>query len=352
MGQCNALFQARQTQGEFMLRSFLLVLGLAFCSSSFAKITVNGAGASFPYLIYSKWFSEYSKKNTDVQFNYNAIGSGRGIRQLLKELIDFGASDAPMKDKQMRKVKYTIHHIPTVLGAVAVTYNVKEITSGLKLTGAVIADIFQGKITKWNDDVIQTLNPQMNLPKKNILRVTRADSSGTTSIFSDFLSKVNSSFKEKIGQGKKLRWPRGTLSGKGNDGVTKLVKQTDGAIGYMELAYAKNNKLNVIAVRNQAREYIVPSVKGISLSAASLKDFKGDLRISITNAPGKGVYPISAFSYILLPAKENPKLVEVKKFLRWALSEGQTFASSLHYAPLPHNLAKALQSFLIVSGVE
>lgn len=326
------------------MKLFSLILGLLLSlTSTHAAINVNGAGASFPYPIYSKWFAEYEKSNKEVRFNYQAIGSGGGIRQLLKQTVDFGASDAPMKDKDMKKAAWPIHHIPTVLGAVAISYNVKGIDAGLKLDGTTLADMFMGKITKWNDAAIKKLNPKMSLPNKDILVVRRADGSGTTAVLSDYLSTVSSDFQKKMGRGKSLRWPTG-IGAKGNDGVTNMIKQTDGAVGYIELAYAVKNNLSTVALKNKAGEFVAPSTDGVSRSATTLKDFNGDLRVSIVDAAGSGVYPISAFTYILLPVdSKNKKLVEVKKFLRWALSTGQDMAEELHYAPLPKKLMKALE---------
>jgi phosphate transport system substrate-binding protein len=318
-----------------------LALLFMLSATSFGNVQVNGAGASFPYPIYSKWFSEYHKLNPEIKFNYQAIGSGGGIRQLIKQTVDFGASDAPMKERDMKKAAWPVMHIPTVLGAVAIAYNVKGIKSNLKLDGKTLAQIFMGKITKWNDANIAALNPGISLPAQDILVVRRADGSGTTAIFTDYLSNVSPDWKKKHGQGKSLRWPTG-IGAKGNDGVTNMVKQTNGAIGYIELAYAVKNKLNTVALKNKAGTFQSPTVEGVSRSAAGIKDMKGDFSISIVNAEGEGVYPISAFTYILLPQTDNPKLSEVKKFLKWALSKGQDYAAKLHYAPLPKKLTKSI----------
>ncbi len=314
----------------------VLVLTIAFLTPifSFASVQINGAGASFPYPIYSKWFAEYNKVNPKIKFNYQAIGSGGGIRQLIKQTVDFGASDAPMKERDMKKAAWPVMHVPTVLGAVAVTYNVKGIPNNLKLDGEVLAEMFMGKVTKWNDAKIKALNPNTNLPDADVLVVRRADGSGTTAIFTDYLSNVSSTWKSKYGMGKSLRWPTG-IGAKGNDGVTNMVKQTNGAIGYVELAYAVKNNLSVVALKNKAGSFQAPTVEGVSKAAAGMKNLGTDFRVSIVNAEGKGVYPISAFTYILLPQVENPKLSEVKTFLKWALSEGQNYAAKLHYAPLP-----------------
>jgi len=324
-----------------MLRALISLLFICLSFSSFSITKINGAGASFPYPIYSKWFSVYKKIKPNVQINYQAIGSGGGIRQLIKQTVDFGASDAPMKDKDMKKTAWPVMHVPTVLGAVTAAYNLPGVNN-IQLDGKTLADIFQGKITKWNDPAIVGLNSRIKLPAKSILVVRRADGSGTTAVFSDYLSKVSPSWKKDIGAGKTLRWPTG-IGAKGNDGVTGVVKQTEGSIGYIELAYAYKNKLPTIAIKNLANEFITPSIEGISKSAAAIKDFSGDLRVSITNAAGAGVYPISSFTYILLPLTDkNPKLKDVKEFLRWALTKGQDMTKELHYAPLPQALAKVL----------
>lgn len=323
---------------------FLLIATSVISMSALATVKVNGAGATFPYPIYAKWFFEYKKVKKDVQFNYQSIGSGGGIRQLLKQTVDFGASDAPMKDKDLKKAAWPIMHVPTVLGAVSVAFNLKGVGS-LKLDGPTIANIFLGKIKKWNHPSIVKDNPGTVLPESDILVVRRSDGSGTTSIFSDYLSKISPDFKKQIGHGKTLRWPSTTIGAKGNEGVTGMLKQMEGSIGYIELAYAFKNHLKTVAVKNQNGKYVAPSIEGISASAAGLKDevYKGDMRVSIVNAEGDKVYPISAFTFILLPLKkEDTQLKEVKAFLKWALTKGQSFAPELHYAPLPTNLSKIL----------
>lgn len=325
-----------------------LLLSLVFASNTaFAVIKVNGAGASFPFPIYSKWFAEYEKTNKDVQFNYQAIGSSGGIRQLIKQTVDFGASDAPMKTKDEKKAAWPVIHVPTVLGAVSVAYNVKEIAADLKLDGETLANIFLGNIAKWNDKRIAALNPGVTLPNIDILVVRRADGSGTTAIFSDYLTTISKEWKTKVGKGKSLKWPTG-IGAKGNDGVTGMVKQTNGAIGYVELAYALKNKLKTLALKNQSGKFVKPSIEGISASASEIdiKNFPSGLKVSIVNAPGAKAYPISAFTYILFPVvkKESTQLKEVRKFLSWALSEGQAYAPTLHYAPLPKKLVKLLKT--------
>ena len=323
------------------LRLVILIASFLLPIAGFAATQINGAGASFPYPIYSKWFSEYNKVKPEVKFNYQAIGSGGGIRQLIKQTVDFGASDAPMRDKDMKRAAWPVKHIPTVLGAVAITYNVEGIKSNLKLDGETLADIFMGKITKWNDAKIASLNNGIKLPAADILVVRRADGSGTTAIFTDYLSNASQMWKDKYGMGKSLRWPTG-IGAKGNDGVTNMVKQTNGAIGYVELAYAFKNNLSVVALKNKAGEFQAPTVAGVSKAAAKVKDDGAGFRVSIVNTEGKGVYPISAFTYILLPEAKNPKLAEVKTFLKWALKDGQSYASKLHYAPLPKSVTKSV----------
>ena len=312
----------------------------------FAAQKINGAGATFPYPIYSKWFSEYQKVKGDVQFNYQSIGSGGGVKQVLAQTVDFGATDSPMSDAELKQAKKPIRHIPTVIGAVAVAYNVKGMPANLKLEGNVLADIFLGKITNWNDPAIKKLNPGINLPAAEILVVRRADGSGTTAIFTDYLSVVSPEWKSKIGSGKSVNWPSG-IGAKGNEGVTAMVSQTDGAIGYLELAYALTNKLNTALIKNAKGEFVGPNVKSITSAGNSVKDFKGDMRVSIINSNEKGAYPISAFTFILLPEDAASNAIkETRTFLRWALKEGQKFATELHYAPLPKKMSESLVSSL------
>lgn len=309
-----------------------------------AVLKITGAGATFPYPLYSKWFSIYQKQHTDIEFNYQAIGSGGGIRQLLQQTVDFGASDAPMNDAEMKQAPWPIIHIPTVLGAVALVYNVEGFDNELKLSPSLVAEIFMGKVTKWNDPAIKKLNMDITakLPDKDILVVHRADGSGTTAIFTDFLATTNKAWESTVGKGKAVKWPTG-IGAKGNDGVTDMVKQTPGTIGYVELAYAKNNNLKMAAIQNKDGVFLEPSIEGISAAASSIKDFYGDLRVSLVNGPGKMTYPISSFTYILIPNKKNDdKIKALNKFLIWAISDGQKEAASLHYAPLPKELSKVL----------
>ena len=322
-----------------MLRA---ALSIVFIASTFSflqaesAVRINGAGATFPYPLYSKWFALYNRNNPDVQFNYQSIGSGGGIRQLLKQTVDFGASDAPMKPADLKKAEQKIHHIPTILGAISISYNLPDLPSTLRLDGIVLADIFLGEIKKWNDPRLAALNPKLSLPERPILVVRRADGSGTTAVFSDYLSNVSSQWKQKVGQGKTLRWPVG-IGAKGNDGVAAQIKNNRGAIGYIELAYSIKIGLPMAEMKNRSGNFVSPSIQSISLAAQKITDIKDG--ISIVNASGDNAYPISAFTYILLP-DQHPKSKHIKKFLRWALTKGQVHASELHYAPLPDTLAK------------
>lgn len=305
---------------------------------------INGAGATFPFPVYSRWFKEYSKVHPDVQINYQSIGSGGGIKQLLEGTVDFGASDDPMKKEETAKAKHPVIHVPTVLGAVVVSYNL-NLAKPLKLSGPVIADIYLGKIKKWNDPAIAKLNDGLALPDQPILVAHRSDGSGTSAVFTDFLSKVSPEWKEKVGSAKALSWPTG-LGGKGNEGVAGLIKQNPGAIGYIELVYAVSNKLAYADVQNAAGEFVTPSTESVSAAAAaSVKEMlKNDFKASITNAQGKKAYPISSFTWLLvyenMPKGTGLPIVE---FIHWALSEqGQTIAKDLNYAPLPKELSQAV----------
>jgi phosphate transport system substrate-binding protein len=306
---------------------------------------LTGAGATFPYPIYSKWFGDYAA-STGVKINYQSIGSGGGIRQLTEGTVDFGASDAPMTDAELAKAKGPTLHFPTVLGAVVITYNLAGVTQPLKLTGDVVAQIFAGKITKWSDSRIATLNPTVKLPAKDILVVHRSDGSGTTYIFSDYLSAVSTAWAAAPGKGKELSWPVG-IGAKGNEGVAGQVKQTEGAIGYTELAYAKQNHLATAAIANQAGEYVEPSIESATAAAAGVSAKlppNTDFRISIVNAPGAGAYPISSFTWLLVP-KSIPnakKHKQITDFLRWYLTKGEASAASLDYAPLPQPIVATL----------
>ncbi len=319
----------------------------AVAQSRRSGAALTGAGATFPYPIYSKWFGDYAA-STGVKINYQSIGSGGGIRQLTEGTVDFGASDAPMTDAELGKAKGPILHFPTVLGAVVITYNLPQIKAPLKLTGDVIAQLFAGKITKWNDSRIASLNAGVTMPAKDILVVHRSDGSGTTYIFSDFLSAVSPGWAKMPGKGKELQWPVG-IGAKGNEGVAGQVKQTAGAIGYTELAYAKQNHLAAAAIRNASGEFVEPSIESATAAAAGIgAKFppNTDYRISIVNAPGAGAYPISSFTWLLIPKTiaSAAKRKQLTDFLRWYLTKGEASASSLDYAPLPQPLIASLSA--------
>jgi phosphate transport system substrate-binding protein len=323
-------------------------LTLAMSQLATAAAAINGAGATFPYPLYSKWFSEYQKINPEVQINYQSIGSGGGIRQLMDKTIDFGASDAPMTNEQLSKAPSPIVHIPTVLGAVAVTYNLPGTDKGLKLTAEALADIFLGKIVKWNDPKIISANPGVKLPDTDIMVVHRSDGSGTSAIFTDYLSKVSPEWKNKAGTATSVNWPVG-LGGKGNEGVAGQIKQIPGAIGYVELVYALNNKLPYASIKNKTGAYVMPDMKSVTAAASgTLKSMPADYRVSIANAEGKGAYPISGFTYLLV-YKTMPDADKAKKitaFIHWALTDGQKFAEPLYYAPLPKALVSKVEKTL------
>jgi phosphate transport system substrate-binding protein len=317
-------------------------------SASAQSVDLTGAGATFPYPIYSKWFSDYAQR-TGVKINYQSIGSGGGIRQLSEGTVDFGASDSPMNDQELASAKGgAVLHFPTVMGAVVITYNVPGITRPLNLSGDVVADIFSGKITKWNDARIVAQNRGATLPNSDILVVHRSDGSGTTYIFSDYLSAVSPSWSGSLGKGKEIKWPVG-LGAKGNEGVAGQVKQTPGSIGYVELAYAKQNKLAFANLRNAAGRYVTPSIASVTAAAAGAKLPKNtDYRVSIVNAPGKDSYPISSFTWILAYQNQPDRVKGAKlvNFLRWAYKDGEKSASALDYAPLPAPMVAELQNRL------
>lgn len=319
---------------------FIIVILLTGIISVNAQLKLNGAGATFPYVIYSKWFDVYHQK-TGIQFNYQSIGSGGGIKQVIEGTVDFGASDAPMSDDQIKQVKdkqgTDILHIPTVMGAVVITYNLPKTGKGLKLTPDVLADIYLGKITKWNDSKITSINKGLNLPGTAIFVTHRSDGSGTTNIFTGYLSKVSSGWKSKVGQGTSVNWPTG-LGGKGNEGVAGVVKQTEGAIGYVELAYAEQNKLLYASLKNKAGNFVEPTFDAVSSAAAGfVKNMPADLRVEITDADGKNSYPISGFTWLLVYVnmKDKAKAKAIADFLKWAVTDGEKYAKDLYYAPLP-----------------
>lgn len=309
------------------------------------QVALTGAGATFPNPIYSKWFDAYNKK-TGVQINYQSVGSGAGIRQYTEGTVDFGASDGPMTNDQMGAVQGQVLHLPTVMGAVVLTWNLPSLGSTqIKLDPAAIADVFLGHITKWNDKRLTSLNPGVNLPNADIIVVHRSDGSGTSYIFTDFLSKVSTEWKEKVGYNTSVNWPVG-LGGKGNEGVTQQVKQVEGAIGYVELIYAVANKLPYALVKNSAGAFVEPSLASVTAAAASAKfDKNTDFRVSITNAPGKDAYPISSFTWLLVrpDVKDPAKGKAMHDFIAWMISpEAQAMASQLEYAPLPGEVTKLI----------
>lgn len=325
-------------------KSSVVVAVLASVTAQAAPLLINGAGATFPFPLYSKWFSEYRKVNPQVEINYQSIGSGAGIRQFLDRTVDFGASDAPMKDEQLAKAGEPVLHVPMALGAVVVTYNLPGVDA-FELDGPTLADIFLGKIIYWDDDRLKALNPRASLPHLSVIVAHRSDGSGTTAIFADYLAKVSLEWKTKVGVGTAVKWPVG-LGGKGNEGVTGVVKQTPGSIGYVELIYAHQNKLPVASMRNAAGKVVEPSVKSVTAAAAgALKDIPEDFRASITNASGAGAYPIAGMTYLLVyETMPKGKGAPIVAFLNWALTEGQKIAEPLGYAPLPASLVKKVQS--------
>lgn len=318
-----------------------ILLGLTFAfglsAGASAQMMINGAGATFPYPIYSKWFDEYAKVDPSVRFNYQSIGSGGGQKQIMAQTVDFGASDGPMSDENLAKAPGKLLHIPTVAGADVVTYNLPG-DPALKLDADTIAGIFLGQITKWNDPKIAALNPGTKLPDNDILVVHRSDGSGTTYIWTDYLSKISPEWKTKVGTNTSVKWPTG-VGGKGNEGVSGQIKQTPGALGYVELIYAVQNKMPYADVKNSAGEFVKPSLESITAAMATAQ-IPDDFRFSITNAPGKDAYPIAGATWLLVyeqqkDAAKGKKLVE---FLKWAAKDGEKMARDLQYAPLPDNL--------------
>ena len=318
------------------------VVGLLIGGAAAQTIQINGAGATFPYPIYSKWFSEYNKLHSNIQINYQSVGSGAGIQQVIKQTVFFGATDGPMTEEQQQSAPGKILHFPTVLGAVVPVYNIPNVTAELKFSGPLLADIFLGKVTKWNDPAIVKLNAGVTLPATDITVAHRADGSGTTYIWVDYLSKVSPEWKSKVGVSTSVKWPTG-VGGRGNEGVASVVSQTPGAIGYVELIYALQTKTAYGAVQNMAGEFTKASVASVTAAAAAAAtQMPADFRVSITNAPGKGVYPISSFTWLLLyeNAKDKAQAKTMVDFLKWALADGQKFAPELGYAPLPEAVVK------------
>jgi phosphate transport system substrate-binding protein len=342
----NRLVSGRAALALFTLFSF--ALSLAGCSQPSGEIRIQGAGATFPNPLYQKWFSEYNKANSGVKFDYQSIGSGGGIKQISEKTIDFGGTDAPMKDDDLSKVQGQILHIPTVLGAVVITYNVPGVGSELKLTPDAIAGIYLGKIKKWNDPAIASVNEAATLPANDITVVRRSDGSGTTFVFTDYLSKVSADWKNGPGAGPSVGWPEGVgVGAKGNEGVTGQVKQTPNSIGYVELIYAEQNKLPVASIRNAEGLFVRPSLDSITSAAASVAgQMPDDMRVSITNAQGATAYPISSFTYLLV-YKDQPDRAKGKAlvdFLWWAIHDGEQMAQALLYAPLPAEVVKKAEA--------
>jgi phosphate transport system substrate-binding protein len=324
----------------------LLIL-VAFGAPASAQILMNGAGATFPYPIYSKWFDAYTKVDPSVRFNYQSIGSGGGIRQITERTVDFGASDGPMTDELLKKAPGDLLHIPMVLGADVTTYNLPG-NPKLRFTPELLADIFLGKVTRWNDPRIKEVNPGATLPDQPILVVHRSDGSGTTYIWVDYLSKVSQEWAQKVGRGTSVNWPVG-LGGKGNEGVAGQVKSTPGALGYIELAYAIQNHLPAAAIRNAAGKFIEPSIPSTTAAAAgAAKTMPADFRVSLTNPPGEDAYPIASFTWLLVYKEQaDPtKGLALVKFLRWAIHEGQKYTADLLYAPLPAPVVKQIEARL------
>jgi phosphate transport system substrate-binding protein len=316
--------------------SILLILAITAAAQA-GTILLNAAGATFPYPIYSKWFDVYHQKDPNIQINYQSIGSGGGIRQLLAGTVDFGASDGPMSDDQLKEAKIKILHFPTVLGAVIPIYNISGVSGELNFTQKALAGIYLGTITKWNDPEIAGANSGVNLPATDIVVVHRADGSGTSYIWTDFLSKISDDWKNKVGKGTSVQWPVG-LGGKGNEGVAGLVKQTPSSIGYVELIYAVQNNITFGKVQNASGKFLKADLAGVTAAAAAAaKDIPDDFRVSITNEPGPTVYPISSFTWLLIPAQisDAAKRDAIKGFLKWMLTEGQGYNEGLAYARLP-----------------
>ena len=319
-----------------MRRWFTLFALLALALPSLAQTKINGAGATFPYPIYSKWFSEFHNQRSDVQINYQSIGSGGGIQQLKAGTVDFGASDMPLDDAKAKEIPTPFFQLPTVLGSVVPAYNIHGVTGELKFTPQILAGIYLGQITNWNDKAIAAANPGVSFPDKSIVVIHRSDGSGTTFVWTDFLSKVSPDWKSRVGSNTSVSWPVG-LGGKGNDGVASYIRQTDGAIGYVELIYALQNKIPFGSVQNAAGNFVKASLESTTAAAASAKMAPNDLRASITNAPGKDAYPISSFTYLLIPKqwKDSTKQKAMVDFLTWMLESGQGMVTQLNYAPLP-----------------
>jgi phosphate transport system substrate-binding protein len=319
-------------------------LCIALAIPALGQTALNGAGATFPYPMYSKWFSEYHKLHPDIEINYQSIGSGGGIRQVLAGTVDFGASDGPMTNEQLAQAKIKILHIPTVLGAVVPAYNVPGVSGEVKFTPEALAGIFLGKITSWNDAAITNANPGVKFPAQPIVVIHRSDGSGTTFIFTDYLSKISPEWQSQVGSSTSVRWPVG-LGGKGNEGVAGMIRQMQGGIGYIELIYAVQNKIPYGSVKNAAGDFVKASLDSVTAAAASAPKMPADFRVSITNAPGKDAYPVSSFTWLLIPekAKDAAKGKIISDFLTWMVDDGQKMTADLSYAPLPGSVASKVK---------
>ncbi len=321
-----------------------MLAALACAGPAHSGLLVNGAGSTFGYPIYSKWFDVYAKTDPGVRFNYQSIGSGGGIKMLMDRTVAIGATDAPLTDRQISKAPAPVLHFPSVLGAVVITYNLPGLAQKLRLTGPVIADIYLGRIARWNDPAIAELNPGLALPARGIVSVHRSDGSGTTFIFADYLSKTSPEWAKRVGKSTALRWPAGGLGGKGSEGVTALVQQTPGAIGYVELTYALANQIPFAAIRNRDGQWVEADLATVTAAAAGAADhMPADFRVSITDAPGAKSYPISSFTWLLVYQNQTnqPQGAALVKFLKWALTDGQQYAPPLYYAPLPKQVIDA-----------
>ncbi len=310
-----------------------------------AETLINGAGATFPYPIYSKWFSEYSRIDPSVKFNYQSIGSGGGIKQIFAQTVDFGASDKFLTDEQLRQAPAKILHIPTVMGAVVVTYNLPGVAKGLKLTPEALSGIYLGNIVRWNDPAIAAVNRGVQLPAQPIIVVHRSDGSGTSAIFTDYLSNVSAQWKSRVGMGASVNWPVG-LGGKGNEGVAGQVRNTRFSIGYVELAYAIENRLPYASLKNRSGNFVEPGIMSTTAAAAgAAKSMPADFRVSLVNQPGKDAYPIAGFTWLLVyqQQKDRVKGRKLVEFLNWELSRGQKMAAAIQYAPLPANVARMVE---------
>jgi phosphate transport system substrate-binding protein len=333
-----------------MRKLVLLLVCVVLAMPLVAQTTLNGAGATFPYPIYSKWFSEYHNAHPDVQINYQSIGSGGGIRQVTAGTVDFGASDMPMTDKQLSESKVKILNLPTVLGAVVPAYNIPGVAGEVKFTPEALSGIFLGKISKWNDKAITAANAGVNFPDKDIIVVHRSDGSGTSFIWTDYLSKVSADWKSQVGSDTSVKWPIG-MGGKGNEGVAGMIRQLSGSIGYVELIYAVQNNIPYGSVKNAAGNFIKASLESVTAAAASAPKMPADFRVSITNSPGKDAYPISSFTWLLIPQQSksaaNGKILA--DFLNWMVADGQKLTAALSYAPLPDNVvAKEKEAIKLV----